>query len=79
MDPFARAPPLRQRQPPCRADDLTVEPEWDVQVARVGLTPLAPTIRVASLRATTFHARIWLLSGELREPACSREILSRPA
>ena len=30
-------------QPPHHANDLTLEHEWDIQVATVGVTPLAPT------------------------------------
>jgi hypothetical protein len=30
------------------ADKFAREPQWDIQVARVGVTPLAPTIQVGN-------------------------------
>ncbi len=35
-------------EPPLPAREKAFEPEWDIQVASVGVTPLAPTIRVGS-------------------------------
>lgn len=34
--------------PPHHANDLALEPEWDIQVATVGVSPLAPTIPITS-------------------------------
>jgi hypothetical protein len=34
--------------PAASADEFARKREWDIQVARVGVTPLAPTIRVGS-------------------------------
>lgn len=43
------APDLaNQDRPSLPADHLTLEPEWDIQVVGVGLTPLAPTTFRAS-------------------------------
>jgi hypothetical protein len=43
--------------PPFPAREFASQPQWDVQVAKVGVTPLAPTIRVGGRRGTLPHAR----------------------
>ena len=66
--------------PAASADEFAPKRQWDIQVATVGLRPLAPTIQVGCHRRAPFHAhsgfrgRSWSganLSGR-------REILNRP-
>jgi hypothetical protein len=44
-------------EPTLPADKLAREGQWDIQVATVGLTPLASTIRVGGLRTAPSDAR----------------------
>ena len=87
---FERPPPGRasaaQRfllgvgQPRLSTDHLAIEPKWDVQDATVGVTPLAPTIRVGALRTPHFalDSTSPSASGQTGRPLRSRLILNRP-
>ena len=70
---YACLPPIRSRRlagcdacPEIPAPDFARQQEWDIQVAKVGLTPLAPTKQVGSLRSACSHARFGPPSGTWR-------------
>ena len=50
----------RRSRPTLATHGLTDGPHWDIQVATVGVTPLAPAIRVGSRLKAFSHARFRL-------------------